>query len=304
MRIYWLEQTQDAVPTGSTGTPACAGTGILPGKSDRQDGDGTTDLHRQDGDATSEWLSAKELTQLNALRIPKRREEWLLGRWTAKQAVAACLYLPLDLHSLARIELRPTPSGAPETFLNNKWAPVTISLSHRAGRAVCAVASSRGALGCDLEVIEPRSDAFTSDYFAVEEQALVARAAPDDRPCLVTLVWSAKESALKALHAGLRLDTRCVIVTPLDSPWEQDEDDDTPQESDQNPAPAVRPLNPVNRWHPLRVRHLNDHTFLGWWQYTGNLMRTIVAAPPPARPLLLEIPRRNSSTESVHTQAA
>ena len=131
-----------------------------------------------------------------------------LGRWTAKHAVAACLQLPADLPSLASIEVRPGPSGAPETFLGNKWAPVTISLSHRAGRAVCAVAPDGGALGCDLEVIEPHSDAFIADYFATEEQALVARAAPADRPGLVTLLWSAKESALKALRAGLRLDTR------------------------------------------------------------------------------------------------
>jgi 4'-phosphopantetheinyl transferase len=293
MRIYWLEQTQDAVPAGNTGTLAGAGTGILPVAS-----------HRQDGDATFEFLSARELAQLNALRLPKRREEWLLGRWTAKQAVAACLNLPSDFPSLAKIELRPTPSGAPETFVNNKWAPVTISLSHRAGRAVCAVAPSRGALGCDIEVIEARSDAFTTDFFDAEEQALVARTAPDDRPWLVTLLWSAKESALKALHAGLRLDTRCVIVTPLDTPWDQDEDHDPQPASDQNPAPAVRRLNPANRWRPLRVRHLHDQTFLGWWQYTGNLMRTTVAAPPPARPFLLAIPRRTTTVDSAHAQAA
>ncbi len=38
-------------------------------------------------------------------------------------------------------------------------------------------------LGCDLEVIEPRSEAFLSDYFTAEEQALVARAHATDRAC-------------------------------------------------------------------------------------------------------------------------
>ena len=69
-------------------------------------------------------------------------------------------------------------------------------------------------MGCDLEMIEPRSDAFVADYFTVEEQALVARASAADRSRLLALLWSAKESALKALRAGLRLDTRCVIVIP------------------------------------------------------------------------------------------
>jgi len=31
-------------------------------------------------------------------------------------------------------------------------------------------------IGCDLEVVEPRSDAFVADYFTSEEQALIARA--------------------------------------------------------------------------------------------------------------------------------
>ena len=190
MKVYWLEQTEPDVP------------------------------------GVKEWLSAKERVQLNALRFAKRRADWQLGRWTAKHAVAACLQLPADLHNLAKIEVRPGPSGAPETFLGNKWAPVTISLSHRAGRAVCAVAPDRSALGCDLEVIEPHSDAFIADYFATEEQALVARAAPADRPWLVTLLWSAKESALKALRAGLRLDTRGVIVTPVDALRSQNEDEE------------------------------------------------------------------------------
>ena len=89
----------------------------------------------------NEWLSARERVQLNAMRFAKRRAEWQLGRWTAKLAVAACLQLPADFQSLASIEVRPGPSGAPETFLGNQWAPVTISLSHRDGKAICAVAT-------------------------------------------------------------------------------------------------------------------------------------------------------------------
>ena len=207
MKVYWLEQTEADLPKAGTG--ACPMHGSRPWTVIGQDGRATR--------PEPEWLGAKERVQLNAMRFAKRRADWQLGRWTAKHAVAACLQLPADLHSLASIEVRPGPSGAPETFLGNKWAPVTISLSHRAGRAVCAVAPYRGALGCDLEVIEPHSDAFIADYFATEEQALVARAAPADRPWLVTLLWSAKESALKALRAGLRLDTRCVIVTLVDA---------------------------------------------------------------------------------------
>lgn len=281
MNVYWLEQTEADLPNGSIGFPPV----VSPGPDGR------------DARPELEWLGARELVQLNALRFAKRRADWQLGRWTAKHAVAACLQLPADLHNLAKIEVRPDPSGAPEIFLENKWAPLTVSLSHRAGRAVCAVATRRGALGCDLEVIETHSDAFIADYFATEEQALVARAAAADRPWLVTLLWSAKESALKALRAGLRLDTRCVIVNPVDALRSQNEDAEVAlqEEYAKNPAFAAGQPDAINGWRPLRVRHINDQTFLGWWQHTGNLLRTMVAAPPPARPCLLNIPSRVTS---------
>ena len=93
------------------------------------------------------------------------------------------------------------------------------------------VAKSGVEIGCDLEMVEPRSDAFVADYFTIEEQALVARASAEDRPRLLALLWSAKESALKALHEGLRLDTRSVIVNPFDGSFD------------------------LNGWSPLHVRY-------------------------------------------------
>ena len=284
MKVYWLEQTEADLPNGNTGTLACA-CAARSGCATRPD---------------PEWLSAKELVQLNAMRFAKRRAEWQLGRWTSKLAVAACLQLPADLHSLASIEVRPAPSGAPETFLGNQWAPVTISLSHRDGKAICAVASDRGALGCDLEVIEPHSNAFIADYFTTEEQALVARVAPADRPGLVTLLWSSKESALKALRAGLRLDTRCVIVTLVDALPIQNEEEEVwvSGEFTKDSAFAARQADSVNDWRPLQVRHIHDQTFFGWWQRTGNLLRTIVAAPPPARPCRLDVPHCSTDSPS------
>src|SRR5215831_18930692 len=72
-------------------------------------------------------------------------------------------------------------------------------------------------IGCDLELIESRHPAFLSDYFATDEQALVAHTAPNLRDLTVTLLWSGKEGALKAMHLGLRLDTRSLNVCLSDS---------------------------------------------------------------------------------------
>ncbi len=181
VKVYWLEQTEADVPP------------------------------------QNDWLGAGEIARLNALRFPKRRADWRLGRWTAKRAVSIYRNAPTDPRAFACIEVRPAASGAPEIFLDREPAAVVISLSHRNGVAMCAVAPPETELGCDLETIEPRSDAFITDYFTSDEQSFVAQAPATERFRLLALLWSAKESALKALREGLRLDTRSVTVRLLES---------------------------------------------------------------------------------------
>ena len=64
--------------------------------------------------------------------------------------------------------------------------------------------------GCDVERIERRDPGFVRDYFTPEEVLVVAACPEDERDLVTTLLWSAKESALKALRQGLRRDTRSV----------------------------------------------------------------------------------------------
>ena len=123
--------------------------------------------------AEEQWLCPRERLCLSGLRFAKRRTDWRLGRWTAKLAVAFCLDLPTDTSSLAKLQIRAAASGAPEAFLHNERAAVTISLSHRSGIAMCVVADAPAALGCDLELIEPRSASFVTDYFTLSEQELI-----------------------------------------------------------------------------------------------------------------------------------
>jgi 4'-phosphopantetheinyl transferase len=233
MEVYWLEQTQADVPAGEA------------------------------------WLSSSEVARLRTMGFAKRRNDWRLGRWTAKNALAPYfLYLkvPVDPQVLANIEIRSAPSGAPEACFGNQPAAVTISLSHRAGIAACAVATPGAELGCDLEMVEPRSDAFVADYFTTVEQSCVAQAPVADRPRLLAVLWSAKESTLKALHEGLRLDTRRVIVSLSDTSFD------------------------AYDWSPMEVRYTDRRVFRGWWQHADGIVRTVVAAPPPSAPIRLRIP--------------
>ena len=220
MDLRWMEQTEADIPAGDS------------------------------------WLGPYEAAVLAALRFPKRRADWRLGRWTAKRAIAACLAGAGDF---TKIEIRAGPDGAPEAVYGGRADAFTISISHRSGVACCAVARGAAALGCDLEAIEPRSAAFVADYFTDGEQALIAWAPAAGRDRLVTLLWSAKESAMKALRTGLRMDTRGVTVHPK--------------------TLFGRP----GTWHALRVQH-PDGAFHGWWRFEGTLVRTVVCSPQPGMP--------------------
>ena len=229
MDVYWLEQTEADVPP------------------------------------ENDWLSPSEAILLNGMRFAKRRGDWRLGRWTAKRALASFWNWPAAPPALAEIEICPAPTGAPEVLLSQSPAAVSISLSHRAGRAMCAVSLPGGTLGCDLEIIEPRTEAFVADYFVSEERELIASAHMAERFQLVALLWSGKESALKALRTGLRLDTRSVVVMPMEDSFN------------------------VNGWSPLEVRCSEGRVFQGWWQRANNVLRTLVSDPAPPPPIPLEI---------------
>ena len=126
--------------------------------------------------------------------------------------------------------------------------------------AVCLVAASAVAVGCDIEIVEPRSEAFVRDYLTEAEQRLVGDAGPAG-DAVANLIWSAKESALKVLGTGLRRDTRSVEV-------------------------AVDGLRPPERtWAELRVRTAEGAVFPGWWRRSGSFLVTACwpgGGPPPA----------------------
>jgi 4'-phosphopantetheinyl transferase len=203
----------------------------------------------------NEWLAESELVRLAKLRFTRRREDWRLGRWSAKQAVVAYLDLPGGPREMAKIEIRALPNGAPEALIAGRRASVSLSLSHRAGIGFCSVAPFGTVLGCDVEAIEPRMAGFVEDYFIEEEQELVRHAAAADKDRLITLLWSAKESVLKALGVGLRRATTDVRVHPAGS-------------------------GSAGTWKLLCAHTVEGGIFHGWYRESGALLRTIAVAVP------------------------
>ena len=193
------------------------------------------------------WLSARERRALAALTVEKRRADWRLGRWTAKAAVAAWLRVPAS-----RIQILAAADGAPEAWLDGERAPLSVSLSHRAAPAV---------IGCDLELLEPRSQAFLREWLAPTERMLALTFDGPERDRVVNLVWTAKEAAAKVRREGLRLDVRRAAV-------------DVP-----DPAPHAA------AWRRLTVRwRAGGARTAGWWRDEPGWVMTIAGDPAPGLP--------------------
>jgi len=157
-----------------------------------------------------DWLTAGECARLDAFRFEKRRRDWLVGRWAAKVALLDIGGLPRS--DICRLEIASAADGAPSPMIDGRPCRARLSLSHSNNRAFAAVSRGGSALGCDIEQIEPRSEGFVETFFTTAERARVGQADPWLRDILVTMIWSAKESTLKALRTGLRVDTRSVEV--------------------------------------------------------------------------------------------
>jgi 4'-phosphopantetheinyl transferase len=195
---------------------------------------------------------------LSRLRIPKRRGDWLLGRWVAKRA----LVLSGAAKAEEGVAILASASGAPEAFVLGHPAEVSLSLTHSHGLAVAAIGPAGSRLGVDLEAIEERTPGFLGDWFSPAEQTFVMEAAAGESALAATLVWSAKESVLKALREGLRIPPKAVEVSP-----------------ERGPADGT--------WRPFAARGPGDDTWQGWWRAEAGFVLCAVACPAsgPPRPI-------------------
>ena len=226
------------------------------------------------------WLSLHEGKHLASIRFTKRRNEYLTRRWTAKQAIATVLEIDRTPASLARIEVRHRPSGAPYVHLDGRAAEVDVSLSDRAGWAVCLVgppgSAESGTLGIDLEVVEPRSDEFVADFFTSAELEHVKGLTDlDRRHEAANLIWSAKEAALKVQQVGLRVDTRTVEV-------------------------QLRGERRPDGWSPMNVTGAAGR-MPGWWRRDGAFVLTIACDAHREPPELLTTGSSLSAAVPVHS---
>lgn len=216
--------------------------------------------------ADDRFFSPGEAARLAGMRFEKRQSEFRLGRFTAKRALALALGRDPAPEGLAAFEIGNAADGAPAPRLDGAPAPLAISMSDRAGQAVCLVGPPALALGIDLELVEPRSDGFVTDFLTPAEQARVAAAGAEGRALAANLIWSAKEAALKVLRTGLRRSTLSVEV-------------------------ELAAGCDGGEWSPLAVRLREGGEIAGWWRRAGAFVLAVAAdAPVPPPRSLVEPP--------------
>jgi 4'-phosphopantetheinyl transferase len=204
--------------------------------------------------ANDDWLTSDERAVAAGITVAKRRADWRLGRWTAKALLGAVLDVPAH-----RVEVRAAEDGAPEAFVDGAPAGLSLSLSHRDGVAVAAVAALPTRVGIDLETLEPRSDAFVREWLSGDEQAALPSVG-EARDVRVLSCWTGKEASAKVLREGLRLDVRKAVVVVG------------------APAPDWRPMEVT--WRAEGVVHR------GWWRQDDNAVLALVTDPPGDPPVI------------------
>ena len=125
-------------------------------------------------------------------------------------------------------------------------------------------------VGVDVEIPVPKILRISDKFLSKAEHQLFTIPFSDKTPGhavsenqLPTLLWSAKEAALKVLRVGLRADTRSVEVT-LDL--------------------QARP----DGWAALSIAASSGEAFPGWWRRDGVYLLTLAARVPHQPPARLD----------------
>jgi 4'-phosphopantetheinyl transferase len=225
------------------------------------------------GIALAGLLSEQEQLRLMELKTVKRRSDWLIGRWTAKHLIQSYIERQTGVQLLMNaLTVVNDSDGAPRAILDlrspmfdcdpdlkSRIQSLKLSISHCDGYAFCALSDICDIqIGADIERVERRSASFAEDYFTAHELDQLRAAPPDSRDTIVTLIWSAKEAALKALRLGLTVDTRNISCT------------------------VAPDLQVAAAWVELGVRCApsllgeREYSFQGWWRQLDQYVLTMV----------------------------
>ena len=147
--------------------------------------------------AANRFLSPNELACLEQLRFEARRRSWLLGRYSAKEALAGFL----GRADRTEVEVKSGVFQQP-VVVGLATQNAQVSLSHCANLGVAVAFGEEHPLAVDVEEVNAeRVVTMQSQMTAAERSMLVTL--PGESSALAALAWTAKEALSKVLKTGL-----------------------------------------------------------------------------------------------------
>jgi 4'-phosphopantetheinyl transferase len=142
------------------------------------------------------WLSDAELLRLDTFGSEKRRQEFLLGRAAARQLLASQFGIPEK-----DVVIEVGADGAPR-IPYPRWR---LSIAHSRDLAAATVFSQQ--IGVDVEpIVQRRSDLYRYLLHPDEYPVLAHTKLPHNEAQI--LLWSLKESVLKARRSGFQISPK------------------------------------------------------------------------------------------------
>jgi len=147
-------------------------------------------------------LSPQELERFEKFSLPKKKLQWLAGRYTIKKALQKRKWFSQKVPDFNRIDVLSCESSAP--YLP-QFPNLRISITH--SFPYCIGVVSQHAIGVDLEKIMELSGSLINQYFHPNEiKSLTEKAETEDYRTQTIIYWTRKEAVSKLLKLGLKMD--------------------------------------------------------------------------------------------------
>lgn len=147
-------------------------------------------------------LSPRELDRFEKFALPKKRLQWLAGRYAIKKTILKENQLPKNQSDLNRIDVLSLENSAPYLV---QFPDLQISITH--SFPYCIGIVSKHAIGIDLEKLMKLSGSLINQYFHPNEiRSLTEKAGTEDYQIQTIIYWTRKEAVSKLLKLGLKMD--------------------------------------------------------------------------------------------------
>jgi len=155
-----------------------------------------------------DFLHANEQAYFDTLKYPKRQHSYLLGRYCAKQAVAA--YLQND--GMTNVWIENGVFQQPIVYHSHP-TDVQVSISHTDALGIALAFPEPHPMGIDVEVInETHTETIQTQLTLAEQQHA---ALFNNKHMFFTLLWTAKEALSKALKCGLMIPMEILEIDEI-----------------------------------------------------------------------------------------